>query len=499
MLSGHSGAALRTRPSLPPLGLDTGPEVGPLPLRALVYRSLVGAIVDGRLPAGARLPSARALARDWRISRNTVDDAIAALQSEGLVDRRVGAGTFVASIAPRARKPRELRAPAAFARDALADLSRWSRHVASVHAPRAWPRPQPFMAALPDLDLFPHPLWRSLVARRLRTSARALAGYLPSLGLPALQHAIARHLALARGLVCDPERILVVNSSMQAADLVARVLLERGDRAWVEDPTFPNLRAALALSGARLVGVPVDDDGLDVAAGCRRAPHAALAYVTPSCHYPLGMTMALARRRALLEWADRANGWIVEDDWHADFHYDARPLAPLASLDRGGRVLYVGSFSNAVFPSLRLAFVVLPPALVDVFAAVRAQLDDHTHGLGQATLADFIDGGHFATHVRRMREAYRARRDALVRAAHALPRPVRLGVAQAGFSVAMFMPRGVPDRGFAERAADNGIAVMPLSRYAIGRSRRNGLLLGYAALAEAEIERGVARLARMLR
>ena len=490
---------MRTRPAVPTPPLDLTPDAGALPLRMLIYRSVLRAIDDGRLRPGARLPSARALADDWRVSRNTVDDAIAALQGEGLVERRVGAGTFVTKT-PARRSPgaRALRPPSALGRDALASLSQWGRLAAAAHVEGAAPRPAAFMAGLADLDAFPHDLWRRVVARRLRVSARALAGYLPSLGLPALQEAIARHLALTRGLVCAPEQILVLNSAMQAADLIARVLLRRGDRAWIEDPSFPNLRAALALSGARLVGVPVDDAGLDVAAGIARAPRAALAYVTPSCHYPLGVTMTIGRRRALVDWAERANAWIVEDDYQAEFSYDARPPPAIASLDRSGRVLYVGTFSNALFPSLRLAYVVLPAPLVEVFAAVRGQLDDHTHGLAQAALADFIDGGYFAAHLRRMRERYRERRDALIAAARCLPAGYVLGPARGGMHVALIASRRVADVSLAARARDAGVAALPLSRYALGRARHRGLLLGYAALDERTIEAGVTRLASAL-
>ena len=364
------------------------------------------------------------------------------MQAEGLLERRVGAGTFVTSIAARSRRTiREPRPPSAFGRNALMQLSRWSRDAAVIHAPGASPKPQAFIAGLPDVELFPHELWRRLTARRLRTSARSLAGYLPSLGLPALQEATARHLAAARGLVCEPGQILVLNSTMQAADLIARVLLDRGQPVWIEDPSFPNLRSSLALSGARLVPVPVDDEGIDVAAGIARAPGAALAYVTPSCHYPLGVTLSIERRRALLDWAARTGAWIVEDDYQSEFVYEGRAHAPLASLERNGRVLHVGTFTNAVFPSLRLAYVVLPPQLVDVFAAVRGQLDDHTHGLAQAVLADFLDAGHFAAHLRRMRAVYEAQaRRAVQACARNLPGGVTLGPVAAGMNAACCCP-----------------------------------------------------------
>ena len=474
---------------------DTGEA--PVSLRASIYRTCLDAMLDGRLAAGDRLPSARALAREWQVSRNTVDDALAALQAEGWLERRVGAGTFVAH-PPSVAKAAPQRAPSLLAREALAQVSRWSRNAAATHAAHASPRPRAFLAALPDLDAFPYELWRRLSSRRQRTSGRQLAGYLPSLGLPALQAAIARHLRAARAIVCEPQQVLVLNSTMQAADLVARVLVDHSQHAWIEDPSFPNLRAALAVSGARLVPVPVDGHGVDVAQGIARSPRAALAYVTPACHYPLGVTMAPDRRRALLDWSHRSGAWIVEDDYQGEFVYAPRAAPPLAAIDRSGRVIHVGTFSNTLFPSLRLAYVVLPPALVDVFAAVRGQLDDHTHGLAQAVLADFIDGGYFAAHLRRMRQHYAARRDAIVAACRdALGERATVIAANAGMSIALRTASSADAR-LADTAMTAGIAVLPLSRYAVRSRSWRGLLLGYAAIDEAAIRDGVRRLASVL-
>lgn len=483
------------------LALQSGPAVAGLTLRALIRRSCLDAIVTGRVPQGARLPSARQLARDWHVSRTTVDDALATLQAEGVIERRVGAGTFVALGAGLdATRRRPPRPPSALGRDALAQLSRWGRSTVAFDAPQAAPKPRAFVAGMPDVRLFPHALWRRLVARRLRSDAAKLAGYLPPLGWPALQHAAARHLAAFRGLACDPAQILIVNSTMQAADLIARVLLERGRRAWVEDPAYPNLWSSLAVSGATLVHVPVDEDGIDVAAGVARAPDAALAYVTPACHYPLGVALSPARRQALLDWAAQRGAWIVEDDYQSEFFHEGRAPAALASFGTPDRVLHVGTFSNAVFPSLRLAYVVLPHPLVDIFAAVRSQLDGHTHGLAQAVLADFIDGGHFAAHLRRMRGLYAARRDALVRAcARELPEGAALGATAAGISAPLLVDRRRSDRALADAAMKAGIQVLPLSRYALRSRAWRGLLLGYAALDESAIRGGVARLARVLR
>lgn len=482
---------------MPPLA-GTGEGLG---LRDLVYKTCLAAIVNGRLAPGARLPSARQLACDWRVARNTVDDAIARLQSEGFVVRRVGAGTFVgAHVTGRLRGDAALkrRPPSALGRRALASVSVRGRSASETYTSSSTPRAQPFMAALPALDAFPLALWRRLAARRWRVGGGALLGYFPSMGYGPLREAAARMLAATRGIDCDAGQVMIVNSSVQAIDLISRVLLEPGDTAWVEDPCFPNLRAALTMSGARVVGVPVDQDGIDVDHGRRVAPDAGLFYVTPSCQYPLGVTLSLERRLALIRFAARSGAWIVEDDYQSEFTYEGRPLAAIHSLDRGERTIYIGTFTHAVFPSLRIAYLVLPRSLTPVFQAVRRQLDDHTHGFMQAVLADFIDSGHFAAHVRRMRARYHARRDALAASFIREFRQATLGPVTAGMTAAVHLPARSLDEEAAARAEAAGLRVLPLSRYRSWPRPRNGLLLGYAALTERRITGGIRRLARIV-
>jgi len=479
--------------------LLSGPATEGLSLRDQIYKTCLAAIVAGRLADGARLPSARQLALDWRISRNTVDDAIARLQAEGFLVRRIGAGTFVTSrarIAPSVRVQR--RRPSMLGRKALADVSTWGRSATNSYSPGSVPKAVPFLAGMPALDAFPLVLWRRLVARRLRVGGGELLGYFPSLGHASLREATARHMVATRGIECDPGQVMILNSSMQAVDLLARVLLEPSDAVWIEDPCFPNLRATLAMSGARIEPVPVDAHGLDVDDGARRAAPA-LIYVTPSCQYPTGVTMSLERRLALLRHAAATRAWVVEDDYQSEFTYAGRPLVSIYGLDRSERTLYVGTFTNSVFPSLRLAYVVLPRSLVAVFEAVRRQLDDHTHGAMQAVLADFMDGGHFSAHLRKMRALYQGRRDALLAACtRFLPGSAVLGPATSGMNVALHLPARHADRAVATRAAASGLHVLPLSRYASGAHPCNGLLLGYAALTERQIAADVARLAQVI-
>ena len=465
-------------------------------VRARIYDALLAAVRDGTLAAGSRLPSSRQLAADWGIARNTIDDALSQLQAEGVVVRLVGRGSFVASgvVARSGVGSGRHRRMTAVGRRALQAASSRGAAAARTFAAASIPRPDAFVAGMADADAFPLDAWRRVCARCWRAQGRALLGYLPASGWPPLQQAIADHVAVARGVRCEPQQVMVLNSSMQAIDLVARTLAERHDVAWVEDPCYPNLPAALAMAGLRIVPVPVDGDGLTFA---RVAPAdaPALICVTPSCQYPTGTTLSLARRVALLQLAARSRAWILEDDHQHEFAGQRLP-ASLFALDRDARTLYLGTFSHTMFPSLRLAYVVLPQRLVDVFHAVRRQLDDHTHGFMQAALAEFIAGGQFAAHLRQMRPLYAARRDALVDAVARHRPPMAASVLANGMHAAVDLPARISDVAVAARAARAGVRVLPLSRYGLGSSRRNGLLLGFAALSERRIVAGVARLMR---
>ena len=470
-----------------------------LGVRDHVYAACLAAIRDGRLPAGCRLPSARQLAIDWRIARNTIDDALSRLQDDGLIVRRVGAGTFVAPdvhVVPSTGS--RYRKPAALGKRALRMASARAADVARPFVAASVPRPAPFNAGLAALDAFPLATWQRLAARCGRTRGTALLGYLPAAGYPPLQAAIADHLGGARGIRCSPEQVMIVNSAMQAHDLIARVLAERDDIGWIEDPGYPNLRAVLAMAGIRVVPVAVDADGLATDRAPTGGAAPTLICVTPSCQHPTGAIMSVARRLALLTVARRSQAWIVEDDHQAEFVWSMRAPAPLFALDGDARTLYVGTFSHTIFPSLRIAYVIVPDALIDVFHAVRRQLDDHTHGFMQAVLADFIAGGHFSAHVRKMRSLYGARRDALIGTFDRHAPFVALGGHASGMHATLEWDARLPDATIAARAVRAGIRVLPLSRYATGPVRRNGLLLGYAALSERRIATAVARLAPAL-
>jgi GntR family transcriptional regulator/MocR family aminotransferase len=294
--------------------------------------------------------------------------------------------------------------------------------------------------------------------------------------------------------------VIVVSGAQQALDLAARVLLDPGDAAWIEDPGFPGARAALEGAGARLVPVPVDRDGLEVREGERAAPAARMAYVTPSYQYPLGVTMSLPRRLALLDWARRAGAWLLEDDYDSEFRYDGRPLAALAGLDRAGHVIYLGTFSKVLFPALRLGYLVVPEAVVEAFVRARALAGRHAPTLEQAVLADFIAEGHFSRHIRAMRALYMERQARFIAAAcEELAGQLALEPSAAGMHLVGWLPPGTDDRATAERAALEGVEVRALSAHSQRQRCHPGLLLGYTALEETEMRTGLHLLARALR
>jgi GntR family transcriptional regulator/MocR family aminotransferase len=298
---------------------------------------------------------------------------------------------------------------------------------------------------------------------------------------------------------CDPEQVIVVSGSQQALDLASRVLLDPGDAVWVEDPGYIGARGALSGSGARLVSVPADEEGLVVEAGIQREPGARLACVTPSHQYPLGVTMSLARRLELLGWAGRSGAWVIEDDYDSEYRYTGRPLEALQGLDAEGRVVYVGTFSKVLFPALRLGYLVVPPDLIDAFTAARELVDRHPPTVEQAVLAGFIASGHFGRHLRRMRSLYAARQETLIEEiSQHLSGLLDASPAESGMHLVGWLPAGADDKRASRRAAQQGVEAPPISLYRTHENVRGGLLLGYAAVDEARTRDGVRRLARAL-
>lgn len=475
----------------------------PVPLYRQLYDGLRQSILDGRLRAGQRLPATRVLAAELGLSRNTVLLAFELLVSEGYLESRVGAGTFVRDDLPdrSPQVPDGVAAGAAGGEAGHALLSERGRAIAGVRISSRGRRSgnRPFQPGAPDLAAFPFDVWSRLAARCLRLLPRAAFGYGDPAGFGPLREAIAAYLRTARAVRCEAEQVIVVGGAQQGLDLAARVLLDEGAPAWVEDPGYQGTRAAFVSAGVRPVPVPVDAEGLQVDVGAARAPDARLAYVTPSYQFPLGVTMSLPRRFQLLDWAERAGAWILEDDYDSEYRYAGPPLASLQGLDAAGRVIYLGTFSKVLFPALRIGYLVVPPALVDAFVAAKGAADRQGSVLEQAVLADFIAEGHFSRHVRRMRVCYQARQERLVEALRRkLDGVVTVRPADAGMHLVGWLPEGLDDAAVAAEAGAYGLTVPPLSFYASERRCPPGLVLGYPAFDDAAIDAGVTRLARLL-
>jgi GntR family transcriptional regulator/MocR family aminotransferase len=464
-----------------------------VPLYRQLYDGFRTAILERRLRAGQRIPSTRALALELRISRLPLLNAYEQLVAEGYLVSRTGSGTFVASVPAKAppanraaarTKPVRGRRPVSRDTDFLLAggtepwLGGWGA----------------FRVSEPAVDRFPHETWSRLVGRhaRMQRTRPGNLRYGDAMGHAAFREAVASYLRTARAVRCEADQVMAVSGSQQALQLIARVLVDPGSAVWVEEPCYAGARAVLRLRGARLVPVPVDDEGLVVSAGIAHCAKASAAYVTPSHQYPLGMVMSVSRRLQLLDWARRSGAWIVEDDYDSEYRYGSPPIASLQGLDSDSRVLYVGTFSKVLFPSLRLGYVVVPRDLVGRFAAVRDATDIFPATLPQAVLADFIREGHFARHLRRMRALYAERRAALVSGLRE-----ELGGAlepvgdEAGMHLVARLASGIDDRPAAARAARGDVWAMPLSSCYLGRAERKGFVLGFGGTSRAEISRGV--------
>jgi GntR family transcriptional regulator/MocR family aminotransferase len=466
------------------------------PLHRQLYGAIRELVLAGRLLPGSRLPSSRALADELEVSRNTVLLALEQLASEGYVEGRLGSGSYVPNElpdpvpAPTQKRGQQRAAPP--------KLSARGRELALRGAQRPV-RSGLFSTGLPDTSDFPFELWSRLAAKCWRHPDQELIAARDPRGHRALRAAIADYLRTVRAVHADAEQVIVVSGARQAVDLTARVLLDPGDAVWLEEPGWPGNRAVLEAAGAKLIPVPVDAEGMRIGGG-----RAKLACVAPSHQYPLGVIMSLARRLELLAWARQAEAWIIEDDYDSEFRYAGPPLAALQGLDQDGRVIYVGSFSKVMFPSLRLGYLVVPPAMLDDFARARTTLDDHPASAMQPVLAEFIAAGHFAAHVRRMRKRYAGRQQELLRAAeHHLDGLLILAPDPAGMhlvaDLAPALAKRMRDTEAARRAANIGISTPALSSYYMGRADRQGLLLGYAATPDRAIEPATRRLAQALR
>jgi GntR family transcriptional regulator / MocR family aminotransferase len=443
-----------------------------------VFDRLRQGILAGTLPAGARLPPTRALADELGVARQTVVLAYERLAAEGYVKARTGSGTYVAPDLPDAAP-----SPAEVPHTAANALSRRGARLAGVPASAIAGDIAPgalLSAGVPAADLFPAQAWARCTSRVLKRLPAELAGYPPPQGLLDLRVQIAAHLAATRGLLADPGCIVVTAGAQQALRIAAELLLDSGDPAWVENPGYIAGRGALITAGAELVAVPSDTEGLDVAAGIQLAPAARMALVAPSHATPLGGALPIGRRLALLDWAARANAWILEDDCDSEFRWEGRPLPPLATLDRAGRVIYCGTFSKTLAPALRLGFAVAPASLVPAFVRLRTLLDRGSGALTQAVLAEFMRQGLLAPHIRRMRTEYSRRRDALLAAMRRHAPALAPIPAPGGLHLVARLPDDADEAAIVRACRNRDLAVAPLAAYFVGTPRMRGLVMGFA-------------------
>lgn len=469
-----------------------------------IAQGLQEAILSGLLAPNLCLPSSRDLAELFGVSRNTINTALNQLIVEGYLETRPRSGIYVSSPLPEgflttettAEQPSRSNTPSndlsERGKQILTLLPQEERHYHAHHA---------FAHGVPALDEFPFEIWARLVNKQYRYAPISLfnddahdpAGYRP------LQEALAQYVHTARGIQCQAEQIIVTSGSQQGLFITVQVLLDSGDSAWVEEPGYLGARKALQSVGAKLIPVPVNSNGIDVEAGNRKASNARLAIVTPSHQFPLGYTMSISTRLQLLQWAAEHKSWIVEDDYDSEYRYRGYPIPALQGLDTHSRVVYIGTLSKVLFPTLRLGYLIVPPGLVDAFTAAKYVIDLQTPMTSQAALAEFITQGHFVRHIRRMRKLYNERRLQFVKLVQEYcADSLTLEVTDAGMHIAAFLKRGEDDRQVALRAALNGVDVVPLSRYYLGKPLQQGLIMGYTGVRSDDMLGGMQRLVKAL-
>ena len=450
-----------------------------------IYRQIRNAIGDGRLRPGDCLPASRDLAHSLKVSRTTVTVAYDRLAGEGYLISRVGAGTYVNNEVVRIRGEETTRR----VDGSLQPRAIWN----SITLTRAFEKPAQFdfRSGLPDASLFPHEIWRRLVVRALRSEAVAGGVYGEPGGYRGLREAIARHIGISRGVQVSADDITITNGAQQSLDLVARALLSPGDRVAVEDPGYHPPRFLFESLGAEVRGVPVDSEGLVVD---KLPRNTRLVYVTPSHQYPLGVMMSLSRRLALLDWADRNNAALIEDDYDSEFRFEGRPVEPLHTLDASGRVIYVGSFSKTLLPTLRLGFVATPASCTLAAHKAKYVADWHTSMAPQVALAQFIDNGGFARHIRKVRRVYTARHETVTRILNKdFPEHLEVVPAVAGLHVtALARSASVEEiTDVVHRASARGVEIQRLAKFVVDGPPRAGLLFGYGAIPTAQIPEGL--------
>lgn len=474
------------------------PAHGVLPLHARIQRGIRQLILDGALTVGKPLPASRALAQSLDVSRDTVEAAYRQLHAEGFIERRIGSGSFVSEKARRLPR-RNAAAPPELQPEALR-LSQRGAAMFQTGGVRESLAPRPFAPGVPETRSFPLQTWERLERQVLKEyGTQALAHSHPQ-GMEPLRRAIADYVNLERGARATPERVLVLTSSQQAMTLCANVLLDVGDRIFIEDPVYHGARKAFVAAGLECVPIPLDAHGIQVEHLRNLTPSAKAVFLTPSHQFPTGATLALDRRISLIEWARQHQAWIIEDDYDSEFHYAGKPTACVQGLDAHDRTIYIGTFTKSLFPGLRIGYMVLPPQLVAPMTVARTLQDGHSAPIPQLTLARFMEGGHFGAHVRTMRSVYAERLDVLIRLVRKhLADVVEPRVPVGGMQMPCVFTRDISERAAIDAARRADIELLGLTALHASSPHEAGFLMGFAAYDPKELEVAVIKLADVLR
>ena len=465
-----------------------------------VFMGIREIILSEGLKAGERLPASRTLASDLHVSRTTVINALERLIAEGLLEARSGAGTFVSEVMHDDR-PSLFNKHLKSADDNRKNTIKLSKAIIKalphlVSRDKLPKEPRCFITGLPALNEFPMSLWLRLSSKNLRVDRGKIMGYGHSFGLKRLRNAIASHINASRGILCDPKQIFITGGAQHAFHLIGSMLLNHNDKVWIENPGAIGARNSLIANGAELIPVSVDKEGIIVSEGLKQAPDFKLAFVTPSHQQPLSVIMSLKRRFSLLVAAEDANAWIIEDDYDSEFHFEGQPVPTLKSVDTNDRVIYVGTFSKSIFPSLRIGFIISPVGLVDAFEQIFNSFQSGTATHSQAVIADFMDEGYFATHIRRMRSIYAERYHALRDLSKLyLSEHLDIQPTQSGLHTVGYLKQDVSEINLSIALDKKGVSALPLSRYCIKAIEKKGFTLGFGAVNPEEIKASIITMA----
>lgn len=472
-----------------------------VPIYQQICEHIRSTIADGRLKPGVRLPATRVLATDWGVSRNVVLLAFEQLTLEGYLTSRTGSGTFVAPVpsplppVPRGSEPLTKQANLkTYNPFRLASEAYSLPHYAFEEEIR------PFQTSLPSIQDFPFAIWGRLAGQVYRNLHRQHLGYGDAAGHWPLRQAIAEHVGVNRGVRCSPEQVVIVQGTQQALFLAGSLLLQPGDGFWMEDPGYMGAYATLQTVGGVACPVPVGAHGLDIDYALTQYPKARVAYVTPSHQFPMGGTLPYPARKCLLDWAERCDGWIIEDDYDSELRFCGRPMTSLQGLDEAGRVIYIGTFSKTLLPALRLGYVILPSLEVArLFTQGKVLIDRQGPLIEQLILAKFIQEGHYGRHLRRMQQLYETKQNWMLEALKRIPTEQGPLTSDVGMNLIIWLPEGTDDKAISNELAKQGVIASALSRYTFRHPKPPALVLGYAAFTKAQIEEATARLAKVLR